>query len=151
MTALYPVLQMQRHYLHPRCGFCRTTFYTRMKYERHVASISHLRVRTANIDNQEGNKRQEDQPQEEEAVDLDLANFMTLDSVGDDDDEGEGSEHEEITGGVDAAEAQDEETAGADDDLEDISGQSDLDGDTQEKDTNGHKARPGKTWWRRRT
>ncbi|MPC47267.1 hypothetical protein E2C01_041009 [Portunus trituberculatus] len=119
---------MQRHYLHPRCGLCRITFPTRMEYERHVASINHLRVRTATID-QGGNRRPDERAQEEEGGDLDLANFMTLDSVGEDgtasDEEGGGSEHEEITGGVDAAEPQDKEVTGAeDDDLDSISGQS---------------------------
>ncbi|KAK8396009.1 hypothetical protein O3P69_005235 [Scylla paramamosain] len=157
--------RMQRHYLHPRCGLCCITFPTRMEYERHVASINHLRfwfvrdvlightsssqeplcseqvrvprlegqgdeaekviqVRTATID-QGGSRRPDDRAQEEEGGDLDLANFMTLDSVGEDDEEGGGSEHEEITGGVDAAEAQDKEVTGAeDDDLDSISGQS---------------------------
>lgn len=41
-------------------------------------------VRTATIDNQGGSRRPDDHPQEEEGGDLDLANFMTLDSVGED-------------------------------------------------------------------
>lgn len=40
-------------------------------------------VRTATID-QGGNRRPDDRAQEEEGGDLDLANFMTLDSVGED-------------------------------------------------------------------
>lgn len=120
--------RMQRHYLHPRCGLCRITFPTRMEYERHVASINHLRVRTANIDNQGNNRRTDDQGQEEEGGDLDFANFMTLDSVGEDDEEGGGSEHEEITGGVDVAEAPDKDAAIInDDDLDSISGASTAD------------------------
>ena len=41
-------------------------------------------VRTATIDNQGGSRRSDDHPQEEEGGDLDFANFMTLDSVGED-------------------------------------------------------------------
>ncbi|XP_037802933.1 uncharacterized protein LOC119597435 isoform X2 [Penaeus monodon] len=108
--------RMQRHYLHPRCGICRITFPSRMVYEHHIASINHLRVRTATIDSQGGSRRNENHNQEEEGVDLDLANFMTLDSVGEDDDEEVGSEHEEITGGIDAVEAAEKEAATGDED-----------------------------------
>lgn len=44
-------------------------------------------VRTANIDNQGSSRRTDDKTQEEEAGDLDFANFMTLDSVGEDGEE----------------------------------------------------------------
>ncbi|KAK8727780.1 hypothetical protein OTU49_009453 [Cherax quadricarinatus] len=107
--------RMQRHYLHPRCGLCRITFPSRMVYEHHIASINHLRVRTATIDNQGSGRHSDDNNQEEESDDLDLANFMTLDSVGEDDDD-VGSEHEEITGGLDAVEAAEKEAATGDDD-----------------------------------
>ncbi|XP_066979587.1 uncharacterized protein [Macrobrachium rosenbergii] len=76
--------RMQRHYLHPRCSMCRITFPSRMVYEYHIASISHLRVRTAKIDNNGGEGRSDEQDQEDDDDVLDLANFMTLDSVGED-------------------------------------------------------------------
>ncbi|KAK7076738.1 hypothetical protein SK128_005363 [Halocaridina rubra] len=95
--------RMQRHYLHPRCGICRITFPSRMVYEYHIASISHLRIRTASIE-YHGGDRQSDEPDQEGDDDvLDLANFMTLDSVGEDDEE-VGSEHQEITEGLDEME-----------------------------------------------
>ncbi|XP_064086692.1 sarcoplasmic reticulum histidine-rich calcium-binding protein-like isoform X2 [Macrobrachium nipponense] len=99
--------RMQRHYLHPRCSMCRITFPSRMVYEYHIASISHLRVRTAKIDNNGGEGRSDEQDQEDDDDVLDLANFMTLDSVGEDDEE-VGSEHEEITEGLDEVEAAEE-------------------------------------------
>lgn len=54
--------------------------------EKHFSNVRKFlssQVRTANIDNQ-GNRRTDDQSQEEEGGDLDFANFMTLDSVGED-------------------------------------------------------------------
>lgn len=95
--------RMQKCYLHPRCTICRITFPSRMVYEYHISSISHLRVRTATMDRMGGSHRSDDQDQEDEDDDLDLANFMTLDAVGEDDEVG--SEHEEITGGLDEEEA----------------------------------------------
>lgn len=38
--------RMQRHYLHPRCGICRMTFQSRMLFEYHISSITHLREKT---------------------------------------------------------------------------------------------------------
>ncbi|KAK4317656.1 hypothetical protein Pmani_011278 [Petrolisthes manimaculis] len=117
--------RMQRHYLRPRCGLCRITFPSRMVYEHHIASINHLRVRTANLDNQvgegSGEKAKGDQHAREEDCpdDLDLANFMTVDSVGEDDEE-EGSEHEEITGGLEAVKAAEKEAATGDDSEEEM-------------------------------
>ncbi|XP_071518447.1 uncharacterized protein [Panulirus ornatus] len=135
---------MQRHYLHPRCGICRITFPSRMVYEHHIASINHLRVRTATIDNQGGNRRSDDRNKEEDGDDLDLANFMTLDSVGEDDDD-VGSEHEEITGGLDAVEAAEKEAATGEeeeDDDDDDDDDDDLDASIQkEKDGLGSSRR----------
>ncbi|XP_068243029.1 glutamic acid-rich protein-like [Palaemon carinicauda] len=95
--------RMQKCYLHPRCSICHVTFPSRMVYEYHIASISHLRVRTATIERTGGHDPTDEQEQEEEEDELDLANFLTLDSVGEDDDVG--SEHEEITRGLDDEEA----------------------------------------------
>lgn len=95
--------RMQKCYLHPRCSMCHATFPSRMVYEYHIASISHLRVRTATMERTGGHDPTDEQDQEEEEDELDLANFLTLDSVGEDDDVG--SEHEEITGGLDEEEA----------------------------------------------
>ncbi|XP_076046421.1 uncharacterized protein LOC143028356 isoform X2 [Oratosquilla oratoria] len=98
--------RMQRHYLHPRCGTCRITFPTRMVYEHHMCSINHLRMRSSMLEKYRGSRKDGENRDDMEFDDIDLDNFMTLDSVGEDDDE-VGSEHEEITGGLDAAEIAD--------------------------------------------
>ncbi|CAL4158710.1 unnamed protein product, partial [Meganyctiphanes norvegica] len=111
--------RMQRHYLHPRCGICRMTFQSRMLYEYHICSISHMRARAANVDKHGDGDNDDENREEEEDDDLDLDNFMTLDSVGDDE-ESVGSEHDEITGGMETDEAVDK--AAHDDDDEDEEG-----------------------------
>lgn len=58
--------------------------------EKHFSNVKKFlssQVRTATIDNQGSSKQADDQAQDEEAGDLDLANFMTLDSVGEDGEE----------------------------------------------------------------
>lgn len=53
----------------------------------HISNVKKFlssQVRTASIDNQGNSRRTDDQGQEEEVGDLDFANFMTLDSVGED-------------------------------------------------------------------
>lgn len=122
-----------------------------------------LQVRTANLDNQigegSGEQTKGDQHGREEDCpdDLDLANFMTVDSVGEDGehcfdmgrqkrrgeidegrkgmeiegvafhkilifstDEEDGSEHEEITGGLEAVKAAEKEAATGDDSDDDM-------------------------------
>ncbi|XP_076045957.1 uncharacterized protein LOC143028152 isoform X2 [Oratosquilla oratoria] len=110
--------RIQKHYLHPRCLVCRITFPTRMVYEHHMASIKHLRVSalTAMLD-KDGSQEDKDKKHDSEEEELDLRNFMTLDSVGEDDDE-VGSEHEEITGGLDVTEIAEEDLAGGDEEVE---------------------------------
>ncbi|KAK7016763.1 hypothetical protein SK128_025696 [Halocaridina rubra] len=85
--------RVQHCYLYPRCGACRTSFPSRMVYEHHLASIHHLRT----LDRM-GRKQRDDIDQDDDN-DQDLANFLTLDAVGEDDEVG--SEHEEITAGLD--------------------------------------------------
>ena len=77
--------KMQQNYLHPRCAICSgdsddptRRFKSRMVYEHHVASISHMKRKNEKMDSLPDELVGED----DDEVDENLDGFMTVDSVG---------------------------------------------------------------------
>ncbi|RXG61617.1 hypothetical protein Avbf_15275 [Armadillidium vulgare] len=98
--------KIQQRYLHPKCEMCRMSFPSRMVYEYHIASIRHLRMLSmCNKNGHDGTP--EDESKEENKEEIDLTNFITMDSVGED--EEVGSEKEEITGNLEDIEKAEED------------------------------------------
>ncbi|VVC87490.1 unnamed protein product [Leptidea sinapis] len=69
-----------KRFLMPFCRACRLTFRSPMIYEHHICSIEHLK-RKAIQGSRRASPKQD--PSGDEGMDVDLDNFMTLDSVGD--------------------------------------------------------------------
>ncbi|CAF4792023.1 unnamed protein product [Pieris macdunnoughi] len=88
-----------KRFLTPFCRICRITFRSPMIYEHHICSIEHLK-RKANQSARCASPKAE--ASGDEGMDVDLDNFMTLDSVGDvdeveDEDSGTEKKDEEKT------------------------------------------------------
>ncbi|XP_063821380.1 zinc finger protein on ecdysone puffs-like [Ostrinia nubilalis] len=84
-----------KRFLMPFCRICRVTFRSPMIYEHHICSLEHLK-RKANQSARRASPKAE--ASGDEGMDVDLDNFMTLDSVGDVDeveDEDSGGEKKE--------------------------------------------------------
>uniref|UniRef100_A0A6M2DTG6 Uncharacterized protein n=1 Tax=Xenopsylla cheopis TaxID=163159 RepID=A0A6M2DTG6_XENCH len=81
-----------KKFLTPYCRTCRLTFNNPMLYESHLCSLEHIK-RKARIDYLRS-KTKSDEGSDEGVKELDLDNFMTLDSVGDVDDDEEEEEEE---------------------------------------------------------
>ncbi|KPI94841.1 hypothetical protein RR46_11845 [Papilio xuthus] len=69
-----------RRFLMPFCRICRIKFRSPMIYEHHICSLEHLK-RKANQTARRASPKAE--ASGDEGMDVDLENFMTLDSVGD--------------------------------------------------------------------
>ncbi|CAH2050365.1 unnamed protein product, partial [Iphiclides podalirius] len=69
-----------KRFLMPFCRICRIKFRSPMIYEHHICSLEHLK-RKANQSAQRASPKAE--ASGDEGMDVDLDNFMTLDSVGD--------------------------------------------------------------------
>ncbi|OWR53702.1 Zinc finger protein on ecdysone puffs [Danaus plexippus plexippus] len=66
--------------LMPFCRICRITFRSPMIYEHHICSVEHLKKK-ASLNARRASPKAE--ASADEGMDVDLDNFMTLDSVGD--------------------------------------------------------------------
>ncbi|XP_065563140.1 uncharacterized protein LOC136029012 [Artemia franciscana] len=73
-------------YLNPRCKTCDIEFRNRLVYERHLASLNHIR-RLASNDLTKTAKREKRAVDEDEDINMDK--FMTVDAVGNVDEESE--------------------------------------------------------------
>ncbi|CAH0724838.1 unnamed protein product, partial [Brenthis ino] len=69
-----------KRFLMPFCRICRTTFRSPMIYEHHISSIEHLKKKASQTTRRSSPKAE---ASGDEGMDVDLDNFMTLDSVGD--------------------------------------------------------------------
>ncbi|XP_045448175.1 zinc finger protein on ecdysone puffs [Melitaea cinxia] len=84
-----------KRFLMPFCRICRVTFRSPMIYEHHICSIEHLKKKANQTARRVSPKAE---GSGDEGMDVDLDNFMTLDSVGDVDeveDEDSGGEKKE--------------------------------------------------------
>ncbi|XP_045493354.1 zinc finger protein on ecdysone puffs isoform X1 [Colias croceus] len=86
-----------KRFLMPFCRICRITFRSPMIYEHHICSIEHLKKKANQASRRVSPKAE---GSGDEGMDVDLDNFMTLDSVGDvdeveDDDSGGEKKDEE--------------------------------------------------------
>ncbi|XP_046962759.1 zinc finger protein on ecdysone puffs isoform X1 [Vanessa cardui] len=84
-----------KRFLMPFCRICRITFRSPMIYEHHICSIEHLKKKANQTARRLSPKAE---GSGDEGMDVDLDNFMTLDSVGDVDeveDEDSGGEKKE--------------------------------------------------------
>ncbi|XP_026492685.1 zinc finger protein on ecdysone puffs isoform X1 [Vanessa tameamea] len=84
-----------KRFLMPFCRICRVTFRSPMIYEHHICSIEHLKKKANQTARRLSPKAE---GSGDEGMDVDLDNFMTLDSVGDVDeveDEDSGGEKKE--------------------------------------------------------
>ncbi|XP_023939468.1 zinc finger protein on ecdysone puffs isoform X2 [Bicyclus anynana] len=70
-----------KRFLMPFCRICRITFRSPMIYEHHICSIEHLKK--AHRSARRASPKAEADASGDEGMDVDLDNFMTLDSVGD--------------------------------------------------------------------
>ncbi|CAK1539970.1 unnamed protein product [Leptosia nina] len=87
-----------KRFLTPFCRICGITFRSPMIYEHHISSIEHLKRKALQRARPAASPKAEQSG--DEAMDVDLDNFMTLDSVGDvdeveDDDSGAEKKEEE--------------------------------------------------------
>ncbi|KAK5642426.1 hypothetical protein RI129_008593 [Pyrocoelia pectoralis] len=78
-----------KKFLMPYCRFCSITFKSPMLYETHICSIEHIKRKARNL-NAEKSERDELSGNEED----NLENFMTIDSIGDFDEEEEAKKNE---------------------------------------------------------
>ncbi|XP_041975094.1 zinc finger protein on ecdysone puffs isoform X2 [Aricia agestis] len=69
-----------KRFLMPFCRICRLTFRSPMNYEHHICSIDHLKKKASQSARRASPKAE---GSGDEGMDVDLDNFMTLDSVGD--------------------------------------------------------------------
>lgn len=105
-TELHKVI---KKFLMPYCPVCRLGFKSRMLYEKHVATLTHIKNKV-NMEKSHERRRQEklrfekrletgqdscEDGEEPDDVDLNLDNFMILDAVGSDAD-GEGLEDQPV-------------------------------------------------------
>ncbi|KAF5303342.1 hypothetical protein FQR65_LT08255 [Abscondita terminalis] len=72
-----------KKFLMPYCRVCRITFKSPMLYETHICSIEHIKRKARNEVNGDKSDKEEISANEDDT----LENFMTIDSVGDVDDE----------------------------------------------------------------
>ncbi|KAK4876965.1 hypothetical protein RN001_009471 [Aquatica leii] len=79
-----------KKFLMPYCRVCRITFKSPMLYETHICSIEHIKRKARNEMNGDKSDKDDGSGNEED----NLENFMTIDSVGDVDDEEEGKKKE---------------------------------------------------------
>ncbi|XP_069359971.1 zinc finger protein on ecdysone puffs-like isoform X2 [Maniola hyperantus] len=88
-----------KRFLMPFCRICRITFRSPMIYEHHICSIEHLKKK-AHRTARRASPKAEAEVSGDEGMDVDLDNFMTLDSVGDvdevEDDDSSGEKKEEV-------------------------------------------------------
>ncbi|XP_045777026.1 zinc finger protein on ecdysone puffs isoform X2 [Maniola jurtina] len=88
-----------KRFLMPFCRICRVTFRSPMIYEHHICSIEHLKKK-AHRTARRASPKAEAEVSGDEGMDVDLDNFMTLDSVGDvdevEDDDSSGEKKEEV-------------------------------------------------------
>ncbi|GBP60791.1 Cip1-interacting zinc finger protein [Eumeta japonica] len=88
-----------KRFLMPYCRVCRMTFRSPMLYEHHICSIEHIKRKASQVTARRPSPKPEGSG--DEGMDVDLDNFMTLDSVGDvdevDDDDSGGEKKEETT------------------------------------------------------
>ncbi|XP_060803736.1 zinc finger protein on ecdysone puffs isoform X2 [Amyelois transitella] len=85
-----------KRFLLPFCRICRLTFRSPMIYEHHICSLEHLKKKAAQANARRASPKAEGSG--DEGMDVDLDNFMTLDSVGDvdvEDDDSGGEKKEE--------------------------------------------------------
>ncbi|KAF5304121.1 hypothetical protein FQA39_LY01906 [Lamprigera yunnana] len=75
-----------KKFLMPYCRICRITFKSPMLYETHICSIDHMKHKARNAVNGDKSDKEDGSGNEDD----NLENFMTIDSVGDVDDEEEG-------------------------------------------------------------
>ncbi|XP_063357564.1 uncharacterized protein LOC134647231 [Cydia amplana] len=71
-----------KRFLMPFCRVCRLSFRSPMIYEHHICSLDHLKIK-ANRTIRRASPKEAQEGSGEEGMDVDLDNFMTLDSVGD--------------------------------------------------------------------
>ncbi|KAM3967786.1 uncharacterized protein ACR2FA_011323 [Aphomia sociella] len=85
-----------KRFLMPFCRICRITFRSPMIYEHHICSLDHLKRKATQTARRASPKAD---ASGDEGMDVDLDNFMTLDSVGDvdevEDDDSGGEKKEE--------------------------------------------------------
>ncbi|KAJ2947846.1 hypothetical protein O0L34_g9635 [Tuta absoluta] len=88
-----------KRFLMPFCRVCRVAFRSPMLYEHHICSLEHLKRKASNALRRSSPKPDEEEGSGDEGMDVDLDNFMTLDSVGDvdevEDDDSGGEKKEE--------------------------------------------------------
>ncbi|XP_053617165.1 zinc finger protein on ecdysone puffs-like isoform X2 [Plodia interpunctella] len=86
-----------KRFLLPFCRICRLTFRSPMIYEHHICSLEHLKRKAAQANARRVSPKADGSG--DEGMDVDLDNFMTLDSVGDvdevEDDDSGGEKKEE--------------------------------------------------------
>lgn len=89
-----------KRFLMPFCRICRLTFRSPMTYEHHICSLDHIKKKSRHDSRSAASAKVEDPGSADEGMDVDLENFMTLDSVGDVDevDEDSGAEKKEDDG-----------------------------------------------------
>merc|ERR1712071_514956 len=90
-TELHKII---KNFLMPSCPICRVNFKSRMLYEKHVATLTHIKNKI-NMEKTYERRRKEERKtdptgDQEDFVLLDLDNFMTLDAVGSVDGDGDG-------------------------------------------------------------
>ncbi|XP_075972218.1 uncharacterized protein LOC142974007 isoform X2 [Anticarsia gemmatalis] len=87
-----------KRFLMPFCQICRLTFRSPMIYEHHICSLEHLKRKASQSARRVSPKAE---ASGDEGMDVDLDNFMTLDSVGDvdevEDDDSGGEKKDEST------------------------------------------------------
>lgn len=87
-----------KRFLMPFCQICRLTFRSPMIYEHHICSVEHLKRKVTQSARRASPKAE---ASGDEGMDVDLDNFMTLDSVGDvdevEDDDSGGEKKDEST------------------------------------------------------
>ncbi|KAI5640542.1 hypothetical protein NE865_07087 [Phthorimaea operculella] len=88
-----------KRFLMPFCRVCRVSFRSPMLYEHHICSLEHLKRKASAALRRASPKPDEEDASGDEGMDVDLDNFMTLDSVGDvdevEDDDSGGEKKEE--------------------------------------------------------
>ncbi|XP_046652369.1 uncharacterized protein LOC124343190 isoform X2 [Daphnia pulicaria] len=82
-TELHKII---KNFLMPYCPICRVNFKSRMLYEKHVATLTHIKNKV-NMEKSYERRREEERKHdrngfEKDELVLDLENFMTLDAVG---------------------------------------------------------------------
>ena len=94
-------MQIIKNFLMPFCPICRVSFKSRMLYEKHVATLTHIKNKV-NMEKAYERRRQESRQADRSSkddddgyVDLNLDNFMILDAVGSVDGDGVGDRNQQ--------------------------------------------------------